>query len=97
LKQAAHRRKKIHLYHQLTRVKDDQGEYAEAIKFYVRSIKINEKISSCADPDLASSYGNNGLVYEKMCEYGKALSYYDKTLEIFQKSLPSSHPSLATS
>jgi tetratricopeptide (TPR) repeat protein len=88
---------KAHFYHIQGYIKNDQGQYAEAIEFYEKSIKINQKILSPTDPSLASSYNNIGLVYAKMGEYSKALSYYEKALEIEQKTLPPNHPSLATS
>jgi Tfp pilus assembly protein PilF len=88
---------KSHLYHMLGWIKDDQGEYAEAIEFYEKSIKIKAKILSSTDPNLTASYNNIGLVYNKIGEYWKALSYYEKSLEIERKTLPPNHPALATS
>jgi tetratricopeptide (TPR) repeat protein len=97
LKQTTDEREKSHLYHMLGLIKRNQGEYAEAIEFYEKSIKIQQKILSPTDPDLAASYNNVGSVYYNMGEYSKALSYYEKALEIYQKTLPPNHPSLATS
>ena len=33
-------------------------------------------------PDLATSYNNIGLVYDRMGEYEKALASYERSLEI---------------
>ncbi len=78
-------------------IKSDQGEYAEAIRFYEKSLKIEQKIFSPTDPNLAPSYDNIGSVYEEIREYSKVLSYYEKALEIYKKSLPATHLLSATS
>ncbi len=44
LKQPANEGKQAHLFNQLGWIKDDQGKYEEAIEFYRKSIKINQKI-----------------------------------------------------
>jgi tetratricopeptide (TPR) repeat protein len=97
LDQTTDERKKAHFYHMLGVIKSDQGEYAEAIRFYEKSLKIEQKIFSPTDPDLAPSYDNIGSVYGEMREYSKVLRYYEKALEIYKKSLPANHPLLATS
>jgi Tfp pilus assembly protein PilF len=97
LDQASNEREEANIYHLLGYVKDNQGEYAEAIMFYEKSIKILEKILSPTDQDLAASYNNIGLVYWKMGDYSKALSSFEKALEIYQKTLPPNHPSSASS
>jgi tetratricopeptide (TPR) repeat protein len=97
LKQTTDEGEKSHLYHMMGGIKYYQGKYAEAIEFYEKSIKINQKILSPTDPDLTASYENIGLVYNNMGEHSKALSYYEKALEIKQKTLPPNYPSLATS
>jgi len=48
-------------------------------------------------PNLASSYNNIELVYERKSEYEKALEFCQKSLEIRMKSLPPNHPDLASS
>jgi tetratricopeptide (TPR) repeat protein len=88
---------KAHLYSMLGTIKNAQGQYTEAIEFNKKSIKINQKILSPTDPDLAASYNNIGTAYDNTGEYSKALSYYEKALEIEQKTLPLNHPDLATS
>ena len=70
-------------------MKDEQGEYQEAIVFYEKSLEIKKKTLAPNDPDLAASYNNIGLVYFNMGEYPKALSSYEKALAIRQQSLPS--------
>ena len=86
-----------HYYHQLGLIKDQQGDYKKAVRYYEQALSIDEKILSPTDPDLATSYSCIGTVYYNMGEYSKALSYYDKALDIRQKTLPANHPDLATS
>jgi tetratricopeptide (TPR) repeat protein len=97
LKQATGEREKEHLYGMLGQIKYYQGKYAKAIEFYEKSIKIQQKILSPTDPELATSYNNIGAVYYNMGKYSKALSYYEQDLEIKQKTLLPNHPSVATS
>jgi tetratricopeptide (TPR) repeat protein len=97
LKQTTDEGERAHLYHMMGMIKENQGEYAKAIEFYEKSIKMNQKILSPTDPELTASYNNIGLVYKNMGEYSKALSSHEKALEIQQKTLPPNHPSFATS
>ena len=49
-------------------------------------------------PDLAQSYNNIGLLYNRTWKrISKALSYYEKALEIQQKTLPEHHRDFAQS
>jgi tetratricopeptide (TPR) repeat protein len=95
LDQSPNEREEADIYNMLGMVKIKQGEYAEAIIFSEKSIKIEQQILSPTDPDLASSYSSIGFVYYKMGDYSKALSYHEKDLEICQKSLNPNHPDLA--
>jgi tetratricopeptide (TPR) repeat protein len=97
LKQETDESRKAPIYNQLGWVKYERGEYEEAIRFYEKSIKIEEKRKPLNHQNLANSYNNIGVVYDKMGEYPKALSYYEKALEIKQQSLPPNHPDLAAS
>ncbi|CAF5189460.1 unnamed protein product [Rotaria magnacalcarata] len=83
------------IYHELGRVKWQQGQYEKEIEFYEKSLKIRKKALSPTHPDLAQSYNNIGLVYSRMSEYSKALEYYEKSLKIREISLPPNHPNLA--
>ena len=88
---------KAPIYHALGTMKSEQGEYAEAIAYYEKSIEIQEKQIPRPDPSLAVSYNNIGSVYFNMGDYPKALSSHEKALAIHQQSLPSTHPHLAMS
>ena len=97
LKQNPSERDQAAYYHQLGVIKDQQGDYKEALGYYKRAISIEEKILSPTDSLLATSYNNIGLVYMNMGEYSQALSYYNKSLAIREKTLPTNHPDLASS
>ncbi|CAM4945659.1 unnamed protein product, partial [Rotaria socialis] len=88
---------RAHIYHQLGCLKDDQGEYQQAVKFYKKSLEIYRKTLPEDDASLAPTYSNIGAVYKNMGEYSKALEYYEKTIKIEEKSLSPTEPDLATS
>ena len=88
---------KAPLYNQMGVMKQEQGAYAEAILYYEKSIKIEERQIPRNDLSLASSYNNIGSVYNSMGDYPKALSSYEKALTIQLQSLPSTHPHVAGS
>ncbi|CAF1095706.1 unnamed protein product [Adineta steineri] len=88
---------KASVYHQLGKIKYNQGEYSEALTYYEKSLAIKQKIFPSNHLNLAHSYNNIGLVYDNMGDYPKALSYFEKDLAIGQQSLPSNHPDLGTS
>ena len=75
-------------------MKDDQGEYKEAITLYEKSLEIYKKILPPNHCGFANCYTNVGIVYRKMGEHSKALSYFEKALAISQKTLPPNHPDL---
>jgi len=97
LEQTTLRGEKAHLFHQLGMVKDQQGEYGEATKFYKKSIKINQKIFPPNHADLAASRSCLGLAYYHMGKYSKALPSLEKAHEIYQETLPPNHPLFVTS
>ncbi|CAF1586542.1 unnamed protein product, partial [Rotaria magnacalcarata] len=88
---------RAHIYHMLGMLKNDQGKYPEAVKFYEKSLEIHRKTLPEDDASLASTYSNIGAVYYKMREYSKALEYYEKSLKIREISLPPTHPDSAIS
>ncbi|CAF1481444.1 unnamed protein product [Adineta steineri] len=97
LHQATDENDKANIYHQLGCIKDNQGEYQEALVSYENALTIRQQSLPSNHPHLASSYNNIGLVYRNMGDYSKALSYHDNAHEIWQQSLPSNHPHLAIS
>ncbi|CAF1499865.1 unnamed protein product [Adineta steineri] len=85
------------IYHQLGRIKYNQGEYPEALTYYEKALAIYHKMLPSNHCNVAIIYMNIGSVYYSMSDYPKALSYYEKALAIKQQSLPSDHPDLALS
>jgi tetratricopeptide (TPR) repeat protein len=88
---------KAPIYHQLGCIEDDLGEYQEAIRFYEKSIQIEEKHKPINHQNLASSFKNICIVYQKMGDHPRALSSHEKALSIQKQSLPPNHPDLASS
>ncbi|CAF1640726.1 unnamed protein product [Rotaria magnacalcarata] len=97
LKNASADSDRAHIYHQLGWLKDDQGKYPEAVKFYEKSLEIKRKTLPENDASLASTHSNIGLAYNNMGEYWKAREFYEKSNKILEISLPPNHPNLATS
>ncbi|CAF4715233.1 unnamed protein product, partial [Rotaria socialis] len=56
LKNASHDSDRAHIYHHLGYLKDNQGEYQQAVTFYEKSLQICKKILSPDDPELATRY-----------------------------------------
>ncbi|CAF4644174.1 unnamed protein product, partial [Rotaria sp. Silwood2] len=81
------------IYHKLGNLKDQQGEYQEAVKYYEGSLEIKRKTLPEDHTQLAAIYQQFGLTYDHMGDYSKALEYYKKSLKILEKTLPPNHSS----
>ena len=57
-----------------------RGDYAKAIHYYTRSLKIFEELRD--KNGIASSLGNIGVIYANQGDYPKAIEYYTKSLKI---------------
>lgn len=97
LKNATRDNDKQQIYHRLAGLKNDEGEYQEAIECYEKSLKIKLQTSPKDDISLAPTYNNIGLAYNNMGDYSKAFEFYNKSLQICEKNLPSNHPSFTIS
>ncbi|CAF1158498.1 unnamed protein product [Adineta steineri] len=97
LEQTSDENEKALYYHQLGYVKDDQGDYKKAIRYYEQALEIYQKALPSNHRHLATLFNNIGSVYYQMGEYSKALSFYEQALEIDQETLPPNLPNLATS
>ncbi|CAF0950346.1 unnamed protein product [Adineta steineri] len=97
LHQTTNESDKAPIYYQLGWVKDNQGEYQEALLSHEKALIIRQQLLPSNHPDLGDSYNRIGNVYNSMRDYPKALSYYEKALVIRQQSLPSNHPELGSS
>jgi hypothetical protein len=69
---------KANTYLKLGFIKENLGEYTEALAFYTQAVEIKQKILPPNHPDLATSYKKIGSVYENMGEHLKALSFYER-------------------
>ncbi|CAF1157201.1 unnamed protein product [Rotaria sp. Silwood1] len=97
LKNASNDSDRADIYHQLGWLKDDQGQYKEAVSFYEKSLEIERKNLPETHFSLASIYINIGLAYNNMGDYLKALEFYEKALKIRENALSPNNPDLATS
>ncbi|CAF5219132.1 unnamed protein product, partial [Rotaria magnacalcarata] len=66
LKNASTDSDRAHVYHQLGSLKDYQGKYPEAVKFYEKYLEIKRKTLPEDDASLAPPYSNIGQVYDNM-------------------------------
>ncbi|CAF3779742.1 unnamed protein product [Adineta steineri] len=94
LHQTTNESDKAQIYYQLGWIKDNQGEYQEALTYYEKALIIRQQLLPSNHPDLGDSYNKIGILYDTMSDYPKALSFHEKAFEIRQESLPSNHPHL---
>ncbi|MBE7443495.1 MAG: tetratricopeptide repeat protein [Flavobacteriales bacterium] len=57
-----------------------KGDYAKAIDYYTRSLKIYEEIGDKLG--IANSLGNIGMIYYNQGDYAKAIDYHTRSLKI---------------
>ncbi|CAF1301459.1 unnamed protein product [Adineta ricciae] len=95
LEQTTDEGEKHHLYYMLGVIKNKQGQYEEAIKFFQAALDICNKLPSLPADMLATSSCGIGQAYVNMGEYSKALSNYETALEIYHKIPPANDPKLA--
>lgn len=97
LKQKSSARDEGLYYHCLGLIKDRQGDYTEALKYYEQAITIKEKVLAPNDPRLARSYNSIGVVYDNMGQCSQAILYFNKALTIRNIALHTDHPDVANS
>lgn len=85
------------IYFHLGWIKDNQGEYEQAVSYYEKSAEIIGNTLPINYYELAFIYNNTGLVYNKMSEYEKALDFHTRALGIRQNKYLSNDGNLATS
>ncbi|UJR23096.1 hypothetical protein I4U23_026119 [Adineta vaga] len=69
LDQATKENEKERIYHRLGSIKDNQGEYEEAIKFYQKSLAIKEKTLSPQDPDSVMDQSNSNELFNESLSF----------------------------
>ncbi|MBI2966848.1 MAG: tetratricopeptide repeat protein [Bacteroidetes bacterium] len=80
-------------YHQLGIIAYYRGAYNEALKNYILSLSVCEKLQTADDSvlvlkartSIAQNYHNIGKVFYRQKNYGKALDYYRQALRIFER------------
>ncbi|CAF4495892.1 unnamed protein product, partial [Rotaria sp. Silwood2] len=85
------------IFYQLGVIKFHLKNYAEALKFFEKSLQIRQKQLSSQHPDVADCYNDIAIVHDSIGDYSKALSSHQKAQEIYQTTLYLNHPQLATS
>jgi signal transduction histidine kinase/predicted negative regulator of RcsB-dependent stress response len=67
-------------YNEMGNLYAQQGELADALKYYLLSLKIRQEGSS--QSDIARSLTNIGLTYRRLGSHKNALKYFDQALEL---------------
>jgi tetratricopeptide (TPR) repeat protein len=78
-------------------VNEKFGNYDQALNFYQKCFDIELKTLGAEHPNLATSYGNLGLIWAEKGDYNQSLEFSLKCLDIQLKAFGSEHPSVATS
>ena len=87
---------KAPIYHQLGAIKDELGEYEEALVYYNKDLQITENSLRKNDSNLVISYNNIGNVHARMGNYDEALAAYQKVLAIKEQTSSAKSLDLAT-
>ncbi|CAF1400201.1 unnamed protein product [Adineta steineri] len=74
LRQASDESDMAPIYYQLGWIKQNQGEYQEALSSHEKALTIRQQLLPVNHPDLGDSYNRIGNVYDSMGDYPKALS-----------------------
>jgi CHAT domain-containing protein/tetratricopeptide (TPR) repeat protein len=72
-----------------------KGKYKLALENYSQSLSIDQKINS-SSIDIASTFQNIGVTYQKMGDYDQALIYYKRADNLFRDSIKEVHVDYAT-
>ena len=67
------------------------------VKSLEKALDIRRRVLSEEHPDIASSYNNVGISYEKMGDLERGLQYQEKALHIRRRVLGEEHPNTAAS
>ena len=76
---------------------NEQGRYAEAEPFFLRSLSIRQQQFGDDHPDVATSLNNLAALYESQGRYPEAEPFYLRSLSIRQQQFGDDHPDVATS
>ncbi len=73
------------------------GNFLEAVKYYLESLGIYKEVLGESHPDYATSLNSLGGLYSDLGNYPEAERYYLKSLLIRKEVLGENHPDYATS
>ena len=74
-----------------------KGKFAEALKYYERSLEARKKLFGANDPKVAAALNNIGALYELQKKYDNAETVYQHAIEILDKLRNPEGPEMTTS
>ena len=74
-----------------------KGDLKNALVQHQKALEIRTRVFGSDHPDVALSFNNIGVVYEKKGDFENALVQNQKALEIRTRVFGSDHPDVATS
>jgi len=80
----------------LARLYESQGRYKEAEEFYLKALKVVEKVLGVKHPDTATTYNNLAGLYYSQGRYEEAEDFFLKALKVQEEMLGVKHPDTAT-
>ncbi|MDR2861864.1 MAG: tetratricopeptide repeat protein [Syntrophobacterales bacterium] len=84
------------MLHNAARIYYKQGDYAKALEWYEKALKIRENVLGKEHPDTAMTYNNMAVVYADQGDYAKALEWFCKSYRIRFHKLGENHPNTKT-
>lgn len=83
--------------HELAITLGERGHFQEAGVFFIRALKIREKIFPPEHPDVLSSLESLGIYYGFQGDMESCEAYIGRSLQLREATLDPDHPTLATS
>jgi len=84
-------------YNKIGTVYHKQGQYAEALEYWQKSLAIRIRVLGHDHVDVVALYNNIGSVYKAQGQYAEALEYHQKSLAIRIRVLGHDHVEVADS
>ena len=84
------------MLHQMGYLNYYQGNYADALEWYQKALRICETVFGTDHPSTAATYNNIAAVYRAQGDYANALEWNQKALRIRETVLGTDHPDTAT-
>ena len=80
------------MLHQMGYLTNEQGDYASALEWFQKALRIRERVLGTDHPSTAITYHNIGTNYFAQGDYKTALDWMNKALAVFLKVLGAEHP-----